>query len=238
MTTASALVVIDMQNDFCLPESALCVKGALGCLSHVINAVDKARKAKVPVIWVIREHHPSGQSRPPPSVAATFLTHFYHVAKAPTPHPQSVSLLSHQFLLSFSGVDVEIFRSKLFDHRGHGCTVPGTHGAALVDGLAVASGELVVIKKRFSAFMHTNLESLLRRLGVQHVVIAGVQTPNCIRQTAFDAVGLDFPDVTVLEDATASAVPEVQDANLYDMRNVGIHVVTVAQWAATLPCDS
>lgn len=96
----------------------------------------------------------------------------------------------------------------------------------------------MVIKKRFSAFMHTNLESLLRRLGVQHVVIAGVQTPNCIRQTAFDAVGLDFPDVTVLEDATASAVPEVQDANLYDMRNVGIHVVTVAQWAATLPCDS
>jgi len=59
-----------------------------------------------------------------------------------------------------------------------------------------------------------------------------VQTPNCVRATAFDAVGLDFPAVTVLADATASATPEVQWANLYDMKNVGIHVVPVTKWLA------
>lgn len=38
---------------------------------------------------------------------------------------------------------------------------------------------------------------------------AGVQTPNCVRQTVFDAVALDYRSVTVLVDATAAATPEV-----------------------------
>lgn len=37
----------------------------------------------------------------------------------------------------------------------------------------------------------------------------GVQTPNCIRQTVFDAVALDYETVTVIVDATAAATPGV-----------------------------
>lgn len=37
----------------------------------------------------------------------------------------------------------------------------------------------------------------------------GVQTPNCIRQTVFDAVALDYQPVTVLFDATAAATPDI-----------------------------
>lgn len=48
---------------------------------------------------------------------------------------------------------------------------------------------------------------------VDTVVLCGVQTPNCIRATAFDAVSLDY-HVAVLSDATASQTPEVQRANL------------------------
>jgi len=44
-------------------------------------------------------------------------------------------------------------------------------------------------------------------------VFAGVQTPNCIRQTVFDAVELDYPDVTVIVDATAAATPEIHTGN-------------------------
>lgn len=107
----------------------------------------------------------------------------------------------------------------------------GTAGAGLVKGLSSnPEQDYVVIKKRFSAFMHTHLDALLRRLGVENVVICGVQTPNCIRATAFDAVSLDYPQVTVLSDATASASSSVQASNLEDMRHVGIKVVTVAEW--------
>ena len=54
-----------------------------------------------------------------------------------------------------------------------------------------------MVKKRFSAFMSTGLDSALRRLGVTRVVMCGVQTPNCIRATAYDAVCLDYPQVRV-----------------------------------------
>lgn len=60
MCAKGALLVIDMQNDFCLPGAVLCVQGAMQCLPQVIKAVELARQHKVPVIWVVREHHPSG----------------------------------------------------------------------------------------------------------------------------------------------------------------------------------
>ncbi len=39
--------------------------------------------------------------------------------------------------------------------------------------------------------------------------LTGVQTPNCIRATAFDAIAHDYPSVVVLSDATAAASDEV-----------------------------
>ena len=106
-------------------------------------------------------------------------------------------------------------------------------GSELVDTLHPSPGEHVISKKRFSAFWGTHAASLLRRLGVGHVVLAGVQTPNCIRATAFDALAEDFPAVTVLADATASASEQVQAANLADLRAVGVHTPTLAEWLAS-----
>jgi len=187
MSKNQALICIDMQNDFCLPGAPLCVQGAMACLPNVIRAIDAARRQSIPIIWVIREHHPSG-------------------------------------------CDVELFRRNLFAN-GNGATVKGTPGAELVQGLTIMPEDHVISKKRFSAFMFTNLESLIRHgLGVEHIVLCGVQTPNCIRGTAMDAVGLDFPSVTVLSDATASASMDVQNANLFDMKNMGVHVITTQEW--------
>jgi nicotinamidase-related amidase len=64
-------------------------------------------------------------------------------------------------------------------------------------------------------------------------VVAGVQTPNCIRATAMDGLSLDYR-VTVLEDATGSATPFVQEANLYDLRYAGCDVVSTHEWATGL----
>ena len=51
------------------------------------------------------------------------------------------------------------------------------------------------------------------RWRTEHLVLCGVQTPNCIRTCAFDAISLDY-DVTVLSDATASQSDAIQAANL------------------------
>ncbi|KAG2453927.1 hypothetical protein HYH02_002130 [Chlamydomonas schloesseri] len=186
----TAIICIDMQNDFLLPSSPLCVKCGMACLPKVQDALAAARAKSLPVIWVIREHDPSG-------------------------------------------LDIEYTRAHLLQAGGAGGTVPGSKGAELVEGLQVAPGEHVVIKKRFSAFLATHLDFMLRRLGVKRVVLCGVQTPNCIRATAVDALGHDYA-VTVLADATASKSEAVQENNLEDMRCMGITTVTTAEWIATL----
>lgn len=55
-----ALFVVDMQNDFCLPSSKLCVAGAATCIPFVKEAVETARSKHMHVVWIIREHDPAG----------------------------------------------------------------------------------------------------------------------------------------------------------------------------------
>ncbi|CAA6660998.1 unnamed protein product [Spirodela intermedia] len=117
------------------------------------------------------------------------------------------------------GRDVELFRRHLYVN-GTGPTAKGSEGAELVDGLVIKEGDYKLTKTRFSAFFATHLHSLLRGSGISRLVVVGVQTPNCIRQTVFDAVALDYQQVTVISDATAAATPEVHSANIVDMKNV------------------
>ncbi len=176
-----ALIVIDMQNDFCLPAADLFVAGAPACTPHVIEAVDGCRRAGVPVVWVTRRHRADGS-------------------------------------------DVDRSRRELFATRPFLIESPGCD---LVDGLRVLPGEYEIVKRRWSAFFGTDLDLLLRRLRVERLYLCGVQTPNCIRGTAVDANALDYACV-VLSDATASATDAVQRANLFDMGNMGIEVMTTA----------
>ena len=80
--------------------------------------------------------------------------------------------------------------------------------------------DYVLVKPRFSAFFHTGLDLILRRLGVQTVLLAGTTTPNCIRTTCYDAISLDY-DAVVPSDCTSSVTDAVQAANLADMQRVG-----------------
>ena len=91
-----------------------------------------------------------------------------------------------------------------------------------------------MVKRRFSAFHATSLSGQLAARRVTRLVLAGVQTPNCVRAPAFDAIARDIPAVVVLSDATASATPFVQESNLYDLRIAGCDILSTSEWAATL----
>lgn len=82
-----------------------------------------------------------------------------------------------------------------------------------------------IIKPRFSAFFATELDIVLRRLGVTTVVLAGTTTPNCIRTTCYDGISLEY-NVVVLSDCTSSNSEEIQRANLFDMANIGAQIMT------------
>jgi len=131
-----------------------------------------------------------------------------------------------------SGVDVDLSRLDLFTRSG-AFLIAGTAGASEISPLDPAPTDLVLVKTRWSAFFATDLDLLLRRLRIRQLVLTGVQTPNCIRATAVDALSLDYV-TTVLSDATASQRATIQTSNLADMAAMGIQILTVTQFEESM----
>ncbi|XP_031478467.1 probable inactive nicotinamidase At3g16190 isoform X2 [Nymphaea colorata] len=183
----TALLVVDMQNDFILPGGPMQVVGGAAVVPSVRKAVEIGRKRGALIIWVVREHDPFGR-------------------------------------------DVEVFRRHLYGDGKEKPVSKGSKGAELVEGLTIEEGDYKLVKTRFSAFFATHLDGLLKNAGITDLVVVGVQTPNCIRQTVFDAVALDYKSVTVIVDATAAATPEIHNANIFDMKNIGVATPTLLDW--------
>jgi nicotinamidase-related amidase len=120
------------------------------------------------------------------------------------------------------GSDVEVFRRETFQSIPF--AVEGTPGSEIIDELRPGQGEYVIRKNRMSAFMNTDLDLLLRSLGIDTVFVTGIQTPNCIRTTVFDAAAFGYHTFLV-EDAVAARNSAVHQANLFDMANIGTVIV-------------
>ena len=79
----------------------------------------------------------------------------------------------------------------------------GSHGTEIIAPLHT-EGDLVVRgKKRYSAFYATDLDFLLRRLGIDTVILAGINTTTCVLCSAFEATNRDFR-VVIASDAVDS----------------------------------
>jgi len=78
----------------------------------------------------------------------------------------------------------------------------GSWGAELV--IAPRPGEPVVIKHRYSAFAHTELDELLRRRGIRSLLLTGVSTDTCVESTGRDGYFIDYY-VTMVKDCCAGA---------------------------------
>lgn len=96
-----------------------------------------------------------------------------------------------------------------------------------------AEGDLVVLKKRVSAFTGSDLELLLRSRGITSLVLAGIATSGVVLSTLREAADRDYR-LTVLGDACADADDEVQRVLLGTIFPRQADVLTVADWAARL----
>lgn len=94
--------------------------------------------------------------------------------------------------------------------RGAGAIVGGTWEAELVDELSVEQVDVVVEKRRFSAFFGTDLDIVLRSRGIASLVVCGVTTNICVESTARDAAQRDYRTF-VVADATAEIDPAKHD---------------------------
>jgi nicotinamidase-related amidase len=113
---------------------------------------------------------------------------------------------------------------------GKGDFAPGSWGHALVDDLAPA--DLSVEKLGYDAFWNTRLEWVLRRAGVQRLLVAGIVTNGGVASTVRGAHVREF-EVTLLEDGCAAFTPELHAAAVDGLRPVAA-VTTVAEAIAAL----
>jgi gluconolactonase len=104
--------------------------------------------------------------------------------------------------------------------------VRGTWGAAPVKGLEPRKGDFVVEKTRMNAFHGTNLENLLRGLGVETLVITGAWTNFSIEHTARHAADAGY-NAIVVTDGTSTIDDDWQNAGLnYALVNIAERVPT------------
>ena len=104
-----------------------------------------------------------------------------------------------------------IFKGKMKVH-----SLRGTKGSEVADELRPEPTDIVLPKRRFSAFFKTDLDQTLRVLGVDTIIVTGITVEVCVLMTAMDGLCHDF-SVILLEDCTASKNKEMHQAclNLY-----------------------
>ena len=98
------------------------------------------------------------------------------------------------------GIDLEL---KLWgDHA-----IKGTKGAEVIPELKLCSKDYVVPKRRYNGFFQTDLDILLKELGVKTVIMTGLHAHMCVRHTSADAYCLGY-NVVVAKEATDSFTEE------------------------------
>jgi gluconolactonase len=114
--------------------------------------------------------------------------------------------------------------APLFEAVAANAVVRGSWGAAPVKGLEPRKGDLVVEKMRMNAFHDTNLETLLKGLGAETVVITGAWTNFSIEHTARHAADAGYRAI-VVTDGTSTIDDEWQNAALnYALQNIAERV--------------
>jgi nicotinamidase-related amidase len=123
-------------------------------------------------------------------------------------------------------------RNRIFGRLANLAETPGGEEAMQIHpDVAPLSGDILVTKRRVSAFAGSDLDMVLRAGGIEHLVLAGIATSGVVLSTVRQAADLDF-ELTVLSDACLDSDPEVHRVLTEKVFPRQAEVVTVADWAA------
>ena len=180
----TALLVIDMQRDFCAPggyadQAGLDIKRLRAPIEPIRQLLGAARRRGLFIVHTREGHRPDLSDLPETKRRRA------QASNAPI------------------GSDGPLGRLML----------RGEYGNDLIDELQPEPGEPVIDKPGYSAFAHTDLELLLRNRGVRRLIFTGVTTEVCVSSTLRHAVDLGFACLTVA-DACGSSYPSLHAAAL------------------------
>lgn len=110
---------------------------------------------------------------------------------------------------------------------------PGSKEAQFLPSIMPQSDEIIVNKTASGVFTSTNLEYLLRNLGITGLFVVGVYSNECVSTAVRDACDLGFY-VTLVSDAIATVTPELQHATITTMKDRYARVMTTAEALAEI----
>lgn len=172
----TAVLVIDMQNDFCSRDGVVARRPdtdwhrVQSVIPRLRDFLDKARESQVRVIFVYTTHEDK----------------------------------------EFFGPLRELMVRK--GRKDFACK-PGTWGAEFDSNLQPGPTDAMVHKHKYSAFVNTNLDSLLKGWGVCTLILTGVATNICVESTARDGFMKDYY-IVLPRDLTAAYDESLYEATL------------------------
>ncbi len=101
------------------------------------------------------------------------------------------------------------------------------------ESVAPQPGDIKIIKKRISAFTGSDLEVVLRSLGISHIVLTGIATSGVVLSTLREAADKDYT-ITVVSDCCADRDEEVHRVLMTKIFPRQAEVVKAAEWGAIL----
>lgn len=188
----AAILVIDMQNDFCHPEGWLAhigvdVTPARTPIEPLKNLLPQLRNVNVPIIWM------NWGNRPDLLNISPALLHVYN------PTGEGVGL------------------GDPLPTKGAPVLTLGSWAAAVVDELEQKPEDICVDKYRMSGFWDTPLDSILRNLSKTTLFFTGVNIDQCVMATLQDANFLGY-DCILVKDCAATTSPDYcLKATLYNV---------------------
>jgi len=178
----TAVIVVDMQNDFGAPggmldRAGVDISGIQAAVAPTARVLDAARRAGVKIVYLKMGFRPD----------------LSDLGAADSPNR-----IRH---LAF-GVGQELSTPKGTIGR---MLIRDTWNTDIVDELAPEAEDVIVYKHRFSGFYETELHDILKGFGVKHLIFTGCTTSVCVESTIRDAMFRDY-HCLLLEDCSAEPI--------------------------------
>ena len=195
----SALIIIDVQNDFARSGAPAEVEGTEAILPNIARLLKTYRILQLPVIHIVRLYRPDGSN---------------------------VDLCRRAIIESGKrivcpGMDGSEIPGELLPE-----TAPRLdHELLLQNGIQVLGpNETCIYKPRWGAFYQTPLHEYLQDLRVDTLVFCGCNFPNCPRTSIYEASERDYRIVLVVD-----AISRSHERGLEELRSIGVNVMTVEE---------
>ena len=120
---------------------------------------------------------------------------------------------------------------------------PGSKESEFLPEVAPLPGEIVINKTASGVFASTNIEYVLRNIGIKAIFVAGVYTNECVSTAIRDGSDLGF-HMTLVQDACTTVTAELQSASIRTLRDryarvmrAGAAIREIRRLAATSPAE-